>query len=458
MRLTEVGETIRRRWRVVVASVLVALMGAAGLSSLWPDEYTATAIVSVSPITPNPFGGTSAPQQLNMNTEQQVVRSTEVATAAAELLGSTRYTPRELTTRVSVTSPSDSQILQIAFTANTGARAAAGANAFAAAYLDSRVAGADELAERLISALEDRINELIEQQDDDASESLTAVAVQQQIIELRQQQSSLVTVALNPGRIIESATAPGSPSSPGLPVTLIGGLVGGLLAGIALALFRDRHDRRITHAARLRDLLGGSLVIDGTVESDRDEPYRHALLELTRLHPRSGTDGPVLVALAGPADGQVYEAATCLVEVAHSHRMRARLIDSDRMDMSAVDAGWPGSADVLSDWASDDLVVLDLTMITSRTRRIALARRCHAIMVAATKRSRRKPVQEFVGQLAVAEREIDLGILLPAERRTSAREFSGPKAGSDGMHARRPVPGDAAERSTGWPATIRPGR
>ncbi|WP_166355381.1 hypothetical protein [Phytoactinopolyspora limicola] len=456
MRLSDVGDSIRRRWRVVTAAVVLAVLAAGGLGMMWPERYTATAVVSVSPITPDPFGTGTSSAGINMTTEQQVVRSTEIARAAAERMELVRFDPRTLVGNVSVTSPSDSQILQIAYTASTPTQAARGANAFAEAYLESRVTSADQLAERIIDALETRINELVEQVED-ADDALVDAAAQQQIVELRQQQSSLVTVTLNPGRIIEAARAPGSPSSPGLPVAIAGGLVGGLLVGIALALLRDRNDRRVTHAARLRELLGGCPVIDGTAEPDPDEPYRHALLELTRAHPLTSSDGPVLTAIVGPADGRIYEAATSLVDVAHSHRMRARLIDSDRMDMSAVDGGWPARSDVATDWPDDDLVVLDLTMITSRTRRVAIALRCDTIIVATTKRSRHRPIQEFVEQLTATDRGIDLGLLLPersGSRKPTPTEFTADND-DDRRHTRRSKGRDSAatgaDEPTGWP-------
>lgn len=449
MRLADINDAIRRRWRVVVASIVVLTAGVAGLVTAWPEQYSATAVVSVSPITPNPFGSGTTPQQVNMATEQQVVRSTDIATAAAEKLGGTMST-RALTEAVSVTSPSDSQILQISFDADTAGQAAEGANAVANAYLESRATSADALANRIAKALESRIDELVDQLDEDASaESLTDAAVQQQIIELRQQQSGLVTVALNPGRVIEGATPPSAPSSPSLYISVAAGLVAGTLLGFGLALLRDRADRRVAHAQRLREVLLGSPVIDGTREPDPAEPYRHVLLELTRAHPRDQTAGPVLVAIVSPAGQKVEDVAASLVEVAHGHRMRARLIDSGQMDMSAVDAGWPAKADIDADWSDDDLVVIDLTAVTSRTRRVAIALRCHAVVVAVTKRSRRQPVHDFVMQLAATERRVDLGMLLvDGHRRRTAGTFAAPAAGSGGASSPAGSPAESPEEAT----------
>jgi uncharacterized protein involved in exopolysaccharide biosynthesis len=189
----ELGEVLRRiarRWRVVLMTMLLAVAGAALVSKVWPVDYEATSIITVSPTTSNPLatsGGST--QQVNIETERVVAGSPEVAVRAVELMPSAP-SPELARDSVRVTVPEDSQALEITYTAGGPLVAADGANAFAQAYLGYRQATAQEAAASLSRSIEGRIEELQEQLPSNADDSASplTIALQQQIVLLREQQ------------------------------------------------------------------------------------------------------------------------------------------------------------------------------------------------------------------------------------------------------------------------------
>src|SRR5919106_1508792 len=134
-----------RKWLVLAVVVLVTGL-AAGYSYSRPEVYSTTAQVLVRPILIQP-GDTDPLDNISMDTEAQLVESTQVAKIAREIMGSSAGI-HDLTKRLSVATPENTQILQITFTDASADGARAGAQAFARAYLEFRAQQAeDEIAE-----------------------------------------------------------------------------------------------------------------------------------------------------------------------------------------------------------------------------------------------------------------------------------------------------------------------
>ena len=127
---------LTRRWRVITAATIAGALAAVALLTVTPASYSADAVVRVSALADNPVSSTSN-RDVSTATESRIVTSTSVAERAGNALkwsGSIA----SLVKHVSVSSPLDSQVLNISFTAGTAAEAAAGANAFADGYLAYR--------------------------------------------------------------------------------------------------------------------------------------------------------------------------------------------------------------------------------------------------------------------------------------------------------------------------------
>lgn len=191
----------RHKWLIVFAALLGTGAGLAYTLTRSP-VYTSTAKVLVSP------RNETAPVEtaVSMATEEEIVVSHEVATLAAEELDTTQE-PDALIERVEVTSPAESLVLYISFTAATPEAAEEGAQAFADSYLEFRE------SRRNINA-----------------------------------------------EIIAPANLPTSPSSP--RVVLETGVAGflGLFVGIVIAFTRNRTDRRIRSLADVESLFGAPVL------------------------------------------------------------------------------------------------------------------------------------------------------------------------------------------------------
>lgn len=255
----QVGRVIRSGWAIVLTSVLVGIAMAGALFVISPAQYTSRAVVS---LTPAVLTTSSSLKDISTPTEIAIVTSTAVADRAAPLLNWTKSSAL-LLDHVSVTSPLDSQVLEIKYSDSTPAAAAAGANAFATAYLAYRTDTAEAELKARVDRISQRSAEL--QKISDAQTAVIAdpkaSAVQKAeaktlqasanrlISQLRDQQAAIETTTVTPGQFVDRGLPPAERNFPRLPVFLLGGLLVGLVLGIALAMMRNLRDTRV-HDAR----------------------------------------------------------------------------------------------------------------------------------------------------------------------------------------------------------------
>ena len=233
--VVEIGDfisIIARRWKLVMGAGLVCGALGAGLGATVPATYSASAALTVAPLTTSPFS--SSQQQVNMATEREVMASREVASIAAETVGDS--TAQDLMGDTSVAAPSGSQVLKVTVRDTDAEKTAARANALAEAYLSFRTQGAEDVAKGQIAVLERKIEELTSANSVTAGDMAALSALQEQLTSLR-------LVGDVPGRVISRATVPSEPASPSIPVVGAGTLAVGLLAGCGLALGRERNRR-----------------------------------------------------------------------------------------------------------------------------------------------------------------------------------------------------------------------
>jgi capsular polysaccharide biosynthesis protein len=264
---------VRRRWRLLISCVVLGLLLAAGYDYQRPPRYVATASVLVSPID----GGDSAQPQngqrqrgpLNLATETQLVTSTAVAAAARSRLDDGQ-TVNQLIAAVDTKVPDGSSVIEISFEAATARAAQRGAEAFATAYLDHREQTAQRNLEQQVAAVQEQIAVVREELSEasaqvaaatpDSPEAILADAqadlLTSQLSSLSRTLGTLQATSTTPGRVINSAFGAAMSSGPGLPVLLAAGAALGLLLGCALALLRERTDRRVRSAGDVDNLVG----------------------------------------------------------------------------------------------------------------------------------------------------------------------------------------------------------
>jgi Mrp family chromosome partitioning ATPase len=253
--LADYWRVLRRQWFVVLLCLVLGVLGALAYVQWAPKEYRATTSVVVL----GTDRGTAAANNINLDTEAQLVTATGTAAAAAELLDLPSSQGRELADRVSISVPPNSDILDITYTDATAAEAREGSAAFAQAYLDQREQTTEAVLDAEREALQTRIDELQTQLDatlgtvsrlPEGSANRRRASAQvgllnNQIAALGSQVNQLSTVTVSPGRIVTEAALPSAPSGPNAVVVLAAGVVLGLLVGAGAAALRSRADDTI---------------------------------------------------------------------------------------------------------------------------------------------------------------------------------------------------------------------
>ena len=151
----------RRKWLILaVTALFTGLMAAYSFTKA--PMYTAQTTVTVQPATAS---STYRPDQLvSLDTEARLVRSAPVAILAKDALGWELTIP-ELLKQVSVETTPDSLVLDIFFTDGQPNDAAAGADAFAKAYLKYKTDRAVDAAVAQRSQVQDTIDGLVDRRE-----------------------------------------------------------------------------------------------------------------------------------------------------------------------------------------------------------------------------------------------------------------------------------------------------
>ncbi|MGW5875535.1 chain length determinant family protein [Nocardiopsis terrae] len=327
--LKEYTALLRRRWRLVGAGVLGGLvLATAGVVAV-PSTYTSTAAVQIRPTGMAEFTGERSGRltgDVNLDSEAQVVLSDQVTTVMADSLPGDPA-PADLRERIDVTVPSNSNILELHYSARSPETAREGADALAAAYLEHRGEQARSLISGRLDALRGEQEGLYERLSDLTAENAGAVgadrvsadaqaeAVRQEISDLGNGISPLSALheTVSPGQVITPAGLPEAPTAPVPLLWLVAGAALGLVAGLLAALVRDRLDPRVhdtEDTARigsvpvLLELSGSGL----STEADPDGQRANGFAHLVRARLADHETGRVVL-VTGTAPGRSGSAA-----------------------------------------------------------------------------------------------------------------------------------------------------
>ncbi|MDH2428756.1 Wzz/FepE/Etk N-terminal domain-containing protein [Sphaerisporangium sp. TRM90804] len=276
--LADIGSLLRRRRVAVAGCVLAGVCGGGVALATTPPSYTATAEVLVAPTSVQDQLNQTTPRQrepLNLDTEAHVARSAVVAARAARSLKA--GDPETMRGQVTVSVPPNSAVLAVSYTARDPISAAAGAQAFAKAYLANRRATATQALAAQLKMFTAKLREvnatlaatvagLARHPQGSAARTIAAQrqnVLNRQIHTLTARYDALKTVAVTPGAVISDARPPGAPTAPSLPLYLGSGLFLGLLAGVGAAVLRDRVDTRLRTAADVERLTGLPVLCEG---------------------------------------------------------------------------------------------------------------------------------------------------------------------------------------------------
>jgi succinoglycan biosynthesis transport protein ExoP len=253
-----IGDALRRQSLIIVVCVVFGVLLGYGASVARPGSYVATATVLINPLSGNPYSpGVSGQDSLvSIVTESKVAVSDTVSGAAADSLGNVPVSQLEKGVAVSV--PPNTQIIEVSFASSDASFARRAAQAYVDSFLAYRITLAKAVSASQVLSLKDQQASVQDQLTTaraklDSSGGASAYYAQQvktltsQVASLQQQVNQLEAQKPDAGDVISPATTPGRTSGIGRPLYLIGGALFGLVAGLALALARQRRDDRVLH-------------------------------------------------------------------------------------------------------------------------------------------------------------------------------------------------------------------
>lgn len=297
MELREYVATLRKQWWLVLALALVGAVAAFGYARSIPPEYRATSKVFVSL-----SHGSSVQELVQGSTYTQNLVASYAALASMPVVLdpvidqlSLDTTPKALSRSILAETPLDTVIIQISVTTGTAEGAADIANA---------------VAEQLSVTITDL-----------SPESAEGEAVQVEVV--------------------SPAEVPGFPIAPNTRLLVLTGLLGGLAAGVLLALVRGLLDTRVRgpeDIAEVTDaaLLGSIPVLRASQQgvvtavaprSVAAEAYRRLQTNLQFLD-ASGRLGAFVVTSALSGEGKTTTAVNLALTIAEKGR-RVLLVDAD---------------------------------------------------------------------------------------------------------------------------------
>lgn len=261
---------LKRQWPAIVLCALVGLL----LSALYVStskvtyESRSTVLLLALPGEVAPGGGLQ--RTLDVETQATIARSTALLQTVGDRLG---MTASEVKGSSRVEAAPTGDVILVSFVDANAERAAEGALTYTEEFLAQRKATADNAAKREKAILQDQIDELngdivaltdqINDQinlGDNADTTQLAVLTAQQNLAIRDVADTRAKMAaidddLTAGQVVVDPRTAVNRTGLRVGFTLAGGLFVGALAGVVVALLRDRRDDRYGSAVGL-DTLG----------------------------------------------------------------------------------------------------------------------------------------------------------------------------------------------------------
>ncbi|HEY2630951.1 MAG TPA: Wzz/FepE/Etk N-terminal domain-containing protein [Solirubrobacteraceae bacterium] len=339
--LQRYARTIRERWRVVLACVIVALIGAGAYVALAPKVYQANSQLLVTPVDPSDpttiglgLISTSNDPGRDVSTAASLVTTVQVSASVISKLG-LHETPRKLLANVTAVPLANTSIVSITASASKPERAQEVANAFAeqtVALRTQRVHAIEDSAIALLKAeVEHQPKELLS-----ASGNNSAAARLAGLEELRAQPDPTLSIAA-------LADLPTAQSSPRKALSLVAGLFAGLILGLAAAFVLQNVDPKLRREEQLRELFrlpvlsripheassrATGPLLPSKVNTATAEAYRTLRATVFSGEPSGELGQSVLITGSSPSEGKSSTALNLAYSLAQTGR-QVILIEAD---------------------------------------------------------------------------------------------------------------------------------
>jgi tyrosine-protein kinase len=344
-------QTLRRRKFVILGVILIGAAVAFGLSATQKKVYTAEATLQAQNLQENAGlanilqQNTQLPQQTSAQLIQTATRAAVMQQVKTDL--NSPKTLDQLRSDLSFTQDPTSNLVLIEGKASTGKAAAALTNAAANAVQNVSNAEARRYFENIAASLDREANQLTAKFADKKYGSLTLSQQQevqnnaQRAKTLEENAARLSTFArvVNLAQVAETATPPGSPSSPRPIRNMIIGAVVGLFLGLLVTWFLESLDRRLRRPDEAESVVG--LPVLGAVARGAlgklpgtDDPGSLDAFRMVRTNVRFLTPDPddpprlVLVTSPVPEEGKTTVALGLALSAAATG-LRTLLIEAD---------------------------------------------------------------------------------------------------------------------------------
>ncbi len=243
--LRRYAATLRHHGWLIVVAVLIALAAAIAYVKTASPVYDATSHLLVTPVPSSQTLPTNIPGVIpqssdptrDVQTGANLVSSNSIAAAVKNVLRLSA-SPAAILTKVSVQPVSDSDVIAVSAHASTASGAAALANAFAQEAVAIRTAQFRAALTSAIVGLKAQV----------AAGTIPSASVQQQLAELE----TLRAGPLPDMRVYANATPPTGRSSPRVKLTLVAGVVLGLVLGILGAFGLEALDTTLRREEQLK--------------------------------------------------------------------------------------------------------------------------------------------------------------------------------------------------------------
>ena len=244
----------RRHALAIVTLMVAGLVAGFAWSLQQPSTYSATTSVYLTPVpkyvTPSTLELVAA--EVTIDTDAQLLRSPEVLTDVADVLGTT---PEQAFERLTLTASPNTHVLHVTVTSSSPALAAEAADAAVASFIQVRRASLGALQGDQLLQLRNLIIAQENQLADEQASHLILPATDPlfaDLLELRAGLDELTEAYDEPARVVQPAATPTAADYANTEVPLVSGTMLGLLGACVLGTARDRLRRRVHESGRGR--------------------------------------------------------------------------------------------------------------------------------------------------------------------------------------------------------------
>jgi polysaccharide biosynthesis transport protein len=247
--------TVLRRHRVaiVVAVVVCAVLGAA-VGAMLKHKYTSTATVLIAPLAGDPYSPDSVGKQSTANTDALTDSRLAATPAVARLAEKALKLPRASLlwrSKVLVEVVPNTQVVKITYTASSGRKAKAAAQAFAAGYLRYRANRSQASVAAQLDALEAQAKR-VQGRLTAATRAAARQTYTAELAALSVETAQLAGASADPGEVLTPATTATASGVPALAFAVVGAIFG-LLIGLGVAVVREKGDDSLREGSDVED-------------------------------------------------------------------------------------------------------------------------------------------------------------------------------------------------------------